>query len=220
MERVEQLREELKDALKGFEMAQDRKQQYLSEIQKTIITIVQHYTTENLRMGMQDYFEERNNRLHTTLQDIDECLNRASEAHALVSNYRTQLLDACNDKMQPVTTVTDGPILLSGQGVEDLQDISTKTEQSVLEVNNLQEEYSRVMTDIGEHIPEKVSKILSESRERITLADQERSKEAIHVFQQSSEELDKAVKVLESMEMMKQQMEHLFQLLRTPNNSA
>lgn len=74
--------------------------------------VQQHYVTENLRMGMQEYFEERNNGLHSTLQNIDENLNKASEAHSLVSSYRAQLLDACNDKMQPATTVTDGPILV------------------------------------------------------------------------------------------------------------
>lgn len=62
--------------------------------------------------------------------------------------------------------------------------------------------------------------MLCESEERIKLADQELSQAALHVFQQSGEELDKAVKVLESMEMMKQQMEHLFHLLRKPNTSA
>lgn len=65
-----------------------------------------------------------------------------------------------------------------------------------------------------------VSKVLRESEERVKLADQEIFKAAFHVFQLSGEELDKAVKVLESMEMMKKQMEHLFHLLRKPNTSA
>lgn len=40
MERVEELREELKDALKFLQMAQERKQQYLQEIHTAILSIV------------------------------------------------------------------------------------------------------------------------------------------------------------------------------------
>lgn len=65
---------------------------------------------------MQEYFEERNKRLHITLQNIDDNLNRASEAHGLVSGYRTQLIDACNDRIQPPTTATDDPILVRAVG--------------------------------------------------------------------------------------------------------
>lgn len=68
--------------------------------------------TENVRIDMQEYFEERNNALHNTLNNIDENLNRASEAHGLVSTYRTQLIDACNDRIQPTTIVMDSPILV------------------------------------------------------------------------------------------------------------
>lgn len=67
---------------------------------------------ETIRLNIQSYFEERNENLHITLKNIDDSLNQASETHATICSYRSKLIDACNDRIQPTVKVDDGDILV------------------------------------------------------------------------------------------------------------
>ncbi|KAK8753429.1 hypothetical protein OTU49_004462, partial [Cherax quadricarinatus] len=113
--------------------------------------------TEAMRQRMQEYFEERNRSLHTTLINIDEALNKASEVHASMCDLRSQVVEAFNQKMKPEVTIEEGSVLLNGTGVNDLQNTSSQTEQCVLQINMLQERYSSLMDDIECNITQKVT---------------------------------------------------------------
>ncbi|XP_071552996.1 uncharacterized protein [Panulirus ornatus] len=219
MDKVEELRQQVKEALEIFQSSQRKKQLYLMEIHKTVIEILMKNMNENFRLGIQDYFESRNERLHKTLKTIDEMLNQASEAHARISSFRSRLVDACNTVIQPAIKTESSHVLVNGQGVANLQKVSEETEQCVLQINELQDKYCNLMTDIEDKVPQRTDAILSATEAKTKNGDQERDREVTTILKAIDEELEKAVQVLESMEKMKKQMECLFQILGKPSSA-
>nr|XP_053656180.1 uncharacterized protein LOC128704986 [Cherax quadricarinatus] len=218
MERVEELQREVDDAVARFRHAQQRKWTLLEDTRKTLVQILLRHT-EAMRQRMQEYFEERNRSLHTTLINIDEALNKASEVHASMCDLRSQVVEAFNQKMKPEVTIEEGSVLLNGTGVNDLQNTSSQTEQCVLQINMLQERYSSLMDDIECNITQKVERLLGGVEKKLQELDQERNQEVSSIVKSTNDELEKAIQVLQSMQHMKQQMEELFQILRKPNTT-
>ncbi|XP_053656180.2 uncharacterized protein [Cherax quadricarinatus] len=218
MERVEELQREVDDAVARFRHAQQRKWTLLEDTRKTLVQILLRHT-EAMRQRMQEYFEERNRSLHTTLINIDEALNKASEVHASMCDLRSQVVEAFNQKMKPEVTIEEGSVLLNGTGVNDLQNTSSQTEQCVLQINMLQERYSSLMDDIECNITQKVERLLGGVEKKVQELDQERNQEVSSIVKSTNDELEKAIQVLQSMQHMKQQMEELFQILRKPNTT-
>lgn len=67
---------------------------------------------ESIRLNSEEYFEARNERLHGMLESTDECLNQASGAHSTAISFRSDLINACNDIIQPAAKCEDGDALV------------------------------------------------------------------------------------------------------------
>ncbi|KAG7173872.1 uncharacterized protein LOC121860001 [Homarus americanus] len=217
MDKVEELREQVQEALNVFQQRQKKKKLYLQQIHKTILEILVKHVSEDIRLNIETYFEGRNERLHTVLKNIDESLNQASESYERSSKYRSLLINACNTNIEPEVKIDGDHILLQGKGLSDLENVSKETEQFVMQISEVQDKYCSLLTNIENSITQKISDILNDAEAQMNNIDQERSQVVMSLIKSSNDELEKAVQVLETMEMMKQQMEVFFQILRKPN---
>lgn len=217
MERVEELRQQLKDAFVMLQDVQRNKWQFMQKFQNTIMEIVIKEVSENFRTSVGEYFDMRNEHLHATLKDMDESLNQASMVHTDITALRLQLLHACNEDIQPPFTSQEDTVMINGGGMTDLQNVSSEAEHIVMQVSELQEQSCGLVTTLAENITQMVDTMLSEVTASIKRDDEERLKEAQELWQHGDEELNKAVQVLQSMEKVKQQIECLCRILRKPD---
>ncbi|KAG0716158.1 hypothetical protein GWK47_010368 [Chionoecetes opilio] len=177
------------------------------------------HVSDDFRAKLEGYFEMRNDSLHVTLKDMDECLNQASIAHGDISMYRMQLLQACNHNTEPpFTAAEDEALLLNGQGIKDLQQVSGEAEHCVMQVGELQDVAATLMNAHAQNIPPMIDTMLSEAAVEMKKADEMHLKQAEDIYQRGDEELNKAVQVLDSMQKVKHQIECLCQILRKPDN--
>ena len=68
--------------------------------------------SDNFRANLERYLETKNENLHVTLKDMDACLNQASGAHADMTAYRIQLINACNHNIEPPFTAPEEEAIL------------------------------------------------------------------------------------------------------------
>ncbi|KAK8391727.1 hypothetical protein O3P69_017330 [Scylla paramamosain] len=218
MERVEELRQNIKEAFEAFHGVQEEKWQLVQDFHNSVMEILLKEVSDNFRANLEAYLEMRNENLHVTLKNMDECLNQASAAHADITDYRMQLMQACNHNIQPPFSAPEESILVNGQGIKDLHNVSSEAEQCVMEVSELQEQACTLMNTLWENIPQMIDTMVNEAVVEVKKYDERRLRKAEETWQRGIEELNKAVQVLENMEKVKQQIECLCRMFRKPDN--
>lgn len=143
---------------------------------------------ENLRQYIKEAFEEFHGVQKESRQFIDDFHNSAME------------------------------IFVNGQGIKDLQNISSEAEQYVLQISEIQEQTCTLMNTLWEDILQKINTMMSEAVIQMKKYDEELLRKAQEACQQGNGELDKATQVLENIEKVKQQIECLCQMFKEPEN--
>ncbi|XP_045127899.1 uncharacterized protein LOC123514238 isoform X1 [Portunus trituberculatus] len=218
MERVEELRQNTKEAFEAFHRVQREKWQFLQNFHDSAMEILLKEMSDNLRVNLETYLEMRNGNLTATLKNMDEYLHQASAVLADIKDYRLQLVQACNHNIQPpFTSPEEESILVNGQGIKDLENISSDADECVMQVSELQEQAYTLMNTLWQNLSQKIGMMMSEVVVEMKKHDEGRLREVEEVWQRGNEELDEAVQVLENMEKVKQHLECLCEMFRKPD---
>ncbi|XP_045127900.1 uncharacterized protein LOC123514238 isoform X2 [Portunus trituberculatus] len=143
------------------------------------------------------------------VEELRQNTKEAFEAFHRVQREKWQFLQNFHDSAME--------ILVNGQGIKDLENISSDADECVMQVSELQEQAYTLMNTLWQNLSQKIGMMMSEVVVEMKKHDEGRLREVEEVWQRGNEELDEAVQVLENMEKVKQHLECLCEMFRKPD---
>ncbi|XP_064083395.1 uncharacterized protein LOC135199357 [Macrobrachium nipponense] len=212
MNQADQINEDVQGTLQALCSVQDKKKILLAAIRQTLSEYLE-MKQGALKQRLQEYFIYRNNKLESAVNEVQDSLKNAYEARGKIIAIRDQFIGVFNASTKPPLTSQEGDFLCCGYGDSDFKKIFSVTEECFGQLNNIQEHYDSIVSEVLEAIPHLVDSKLQGLEMAVYKRNCQVQQWADLKTQEIQEHLAKIRSVLETMETMKCRMESLLQVI-------
>ncbi|XP_066945158.1 uncharacterized protein [Macrobrachium rosenbergii] len=152
MNQADQINADLQATLQSLRSVQDKKKALLAKFRQTLVEYVET-KQGTLQRSLQEHFIHRNNKLERAVNEVQDNLKSAYEAHTKIMSIRDQFVGVFNAFTKPPLTSIEGDSQCCGYGDSDFKKIFSVTEESFGQLNNIQEQYDKILREVHEAIP-------------------------------------------------------------------